>query len=628
MNLLLAAASAPVETAPAAGAEVKQVVIGVIGVSIWMTIMLVLGLRHRSGTTQLLERADAAIESRTGLPGWAVLPNAVATVALAIAGVGFVWDVALHINAGRDPGPFANPSHYMLIVGIVLMVTAGWLAVAMPKGRAAGAAGVKISRDWYAPAGGLAMLACGSLSLLGFAADDVWHRLFGQDVTLWGPSHLMMITGGLLVLFCGFVLLREGARARHESRSDQEDGPGKSPLAMLATSLLFGGALAGMTIAYQQEFSYGFPQFRLLYHPILIAFSSGVVLTAARTIFGRGGALLAAGGALLLNGVLSLLVSYGFGELTLHFPLYIAGALCVEVAAMAALGSGRYRFAALSALLIATLGTLAEAAWSHAWMPLPWPGHMLPAAIAASLVAAGCGAVIGTFFGTTLIARPQSDLLGRRAAWAPLGAIAVFTVLIAALVPESAPPKLTATVTLTDVKSAPGRLVDATVTYSDKTFGDDADWVQGFAWQGDSGNAFTAPMKKLGPGVWATTKPLPVDGTWKAAVRVHRGGTMGAVPIYFPADAALKLPAVEAPAQFTRPVTMDRKLMQRERRQNVPGYLFALGAWIVAMMTISLVVFLGWALLRVARGGPLAPEGAGVAAREPKGTGIGGARTA
>lgn len=621
--LLLAAASAPVETAPAAGAEVKQVVIGVIGVSIWMTIMLVLGLRHRSGATDLLDRADAAIERRTGLPGWTVLPNVVATLALVIAAVGFVWDVALHINAGRDAGPFANPSHYMLIVGIVLMVTAGWLAVAMPKGRAAGESGVKVSRDWYAPAGGLAMLACGSLSLLGFAADDIWHRLFGQDVTLWGPSHLMMITGGVLVLFCSFVLMREGINARTEPPAD---GSGKGLLAILGTALLLGGALAGMTIAYQQEFSYGFPQFRLLYHPILIAFSAGLALTAARTIFGAGGALLAAGGALLLNLILLVLVVYGFGELTLHFPLYIVAAICVEIAALLMLPRGRYHFAALSALLIGTLGTLAEAAWSHAWMPLPWPDHMLPAAIAASLLAAACGTVIGTFFGTTLTARPEDGLLGRRVSWAPLGAIAVFTVLIAALVPESAPRGLTASVKLTEVKAAPGRLVNATVTYSDPTFTENADWVQGFAWQGDAEHAFTKPMKELAPGVWTTTKPLPVDGTWKSAIRVHRGGTMGAVPIYFPADAALKLAAIESPAQFTRPVTMDRKLMQRERRENVPGYLFALGAWIVALTTIALVVFLGWALLRVARGGPPAPERAGVGSPAVEGHPIGAVR--
>jgi hypothetical protein len=73
-----------------------------------------------------------------------------------------------------------------------------------------------------------------------------------------------------------------------------------------------------------------------------------------------------------------------------------------------------------------------------------------------------------------------------------------------------------------------------------------------------------------------------------------------------PADAALKLPATPASATFTRAVVMDRKMMQRERRTDVPGYLFMIGSMIVALMTVLLVLMLGWALLRVARGGPLA----------------------
>ena len=41
----------------------------------------------------------------------------------------------------------------------------------------------------------LLLTACGAFSLIGFPLDDVWHRLFGQDVTLWGPTHLMLIGG-------------------------------------------------------------------------------------------------------------------------------------------------------------------------------------------------------------------------------------------------------------------------------------------------------------------------------------------------------------------------------------------------------------------------------------------------
>ena len=56
------------------------------------------------------------------------------------------------------------------------------------------------------------MAAAGGFALIGFPLDDVWHRLFGQDVTLWGPTHLMLIGGASLSLIGQGVLLAEGTR--------------------------------------------------------------------------------------------------------------------------------------------------------------------------------------------------------------------------------------------------------------------------------------------------------------------------------------------------------------------------------------------------------------------------------
>ena len=35
-----------------------------------------------------------------------------------VAGFGFYWDVAEHIDNGRDPGPLANPAHYFILAGL------------------------------------------------------------------------------------------------------------------------------------------------------------------------------------------------------------------------------------------------------------------------------------------------------------------------------------------------------------------------------------------------------------------------------------------------------------------------------------------------------------------------------
>src|SRR4051812_50142311 len=68
------------------------------------------------------------------------------------------------------------------------------------------------------PVGGALMLLCSSFALSGFPLDDLWHRLFGQDVTLWGPTHLIMLSGGLLTLVGCAILFEEGVAVSGQRR--------------------------------------------------------------------------------------------------------------------------------------------------------------------------------------------------------------------------------------------------------------------------------------------------------------------------------------------------------------------------------------------------------------------------
>ena len=110
------------------------------------------------------------------------------------------WDISLHIDQGRDPGPLANPAHYLILFGLFGIFAAGFLAIALPEGASPCPPAIRITSGWYAPLGGVLMTACGGFALIGFPLDDVWHRLFGQDVTLWGPTHLMLIGGAAMTL--------------------------------------------------------------------------------------------------------------------------------------------------------------------------------------------------------------------------------------------------------------------------------------------------------------------------------------------------------------------------------------------------------------------------------------------
>ena len=138
------------------------------------------------------------------------------------------------------------------------------------------------------------------------------------------------------------------------------------------------------------------------------------------------------------------------------------------------------------------------------------------------------------------------------------------------------PSQDTATIKLTDLPSQPGqRMVSADVRISPPTLvGDHPDWLTILSWQGrmwnDRGLAIDN-LKKVGPGHYVSTQPVPVWGEWKTLLRVHDGRMMTAVPIWAPADAAIPVPEIPAKAVSTRPFVLEVSILQRERDPQRPG---------------------------------------------------------
>src|SRR4051812_36496966 len=205
---------------PAAGAELGQVVIATGGALLMTAILVWLGTVYRGGRGGVLEWVDRTSRSIGGLPGWSGAPALLALLTLVPALFGLAWDESLHIDDGRDPGPLANPSHYLLLFGLFGIFTAGWIAVvATPPGKRPSPSAIPITSTWYAPVGGVLTLAAAGFALLGFPLDDISHRLFGQDVTLWGATHLMMMSGAVIAVLGVVVLLAEGRAAIRAERA-------------------------------------------------------------------------------------------------------------------------------------------------------------------------------------------------------------------------------------------------------------------------------------------------------------------------------------------------------------------------------------------------------------------------
>src|SRR3954470_9407342 len=173
MNFLTAAAN------PAGGAATQDIVLATGGAVVLTTLVVVTGVLYRSSQVKWLHKLAGFSERQWGVPAWVALPGEIASVSLIVALLGMYWDISLHIDQGRDPGPLANPAHYLILVGLYGVFAAGCLALALPEEKP-GPAALKITRDWYVPVGGVLTAVCGGFALLGFPLDDMWHRLFGQ----------------------------------------------------------------------------------------------------------------------------------------------------------------------------------------------------------------------------------------------------------------------------------------------------------------------------------------------------------------------------------------------------------------------------------------------------------------
>src|SRR4051795_3985481 len=407
---------------PAGGAALGEVIGATAGALVATTLLFALGFGHRAGRTRLLERAADHAGRIGNLPPWVALPSVLATSSLIVALLGMYWDISLHIDNGRDPGPLANPAHYLILFGLFGIFAAGFLDMAIPKERPCPTA-LRLYDGWHAPLGGVVLAACGAFALVGFPLDDGWHRLFGQDVTLWGPTHLMLIGGASLSLMGIGILLAEGTRAHSGPREQERPGP-VSRWLMIRRASLAGGFMIGLS-TFQAEFDFGVPQFDFLFQPMLIALAASIGLISARIWGGAGGAIGAVAFFWLVRGFVTLMVHGVWGEALPHFPLYLVEALLVEATAAALLARrGPLVYGSVAGLLIGTVGTAAEWAWSHIWMPLPWPTALLPEVAVVSVLAGLAGGLVGTFIGSALLVKPQPFPRGARVVF-PLAGLVV-----------------------------------------------------------------------------------------------------------------------------------------------------------------------------------------------------------
>ncbi len=580
------------------GAALDQVALMTGAAAVVGAVLLWVAYLHRTRRITWLARLADFSGRVMNRPGWVALPIAMFLATILTAFLGFIWDVSLHVGKGRDAGPLANPAHYFILVGLFFLFMAGMLAVILPLDEKPGRAAVKITRDWYAPVGGILIAGAGLYALIGFPLDDIWHRLFGQDVTLWGPTHLMLIGGAGLSLVGVLLLELEG----RYNRPDPERVDGRVLWAVQAFA--FGGLVIGLSV-FGVEFDFGVEQFRLVLQPMLIVFAATIALISARLTLGPLSTLLLVAFAFGVRAVVAVLVGTGFEAPRNVFPLYLGAAVVVELLALVPLIRRPLWWGALAGLGVATVGIWLESLWVERVFVNAWVAGMWPELLAMAVPVGVAGGVIGAMLGTVLRgeALPKPPVRRGLVVAAVVVAAAATANGLIIRVPENA----SATIVLTDAAPVQGgRMVTADIRLSPADLvGDDPEWVEILSWQGGIGDdspghgLVVDELRRVGDDHFVSTRPVPVHGTWKTVLRLQDGRMQAALPIFMPLDPGIGAAEVPAPESFTRPFVAEITVLQRERSFDHPSWLIGLAGLVVLACSLALIAAMAWGAARV-----------------------------
>ncbi|MBJ7471312.1 MAG: hypothetical protein JHD16_08410 [Solirubrobacteraceae bacterium] len=566
--------------------------------ALW-TILTVLA--YRRGEARRLRRLEDRVERLIGLPGWAALPGAGAVTCALVIILGATWDIGLHLDVGRDDGPLGTLAHYPLLFGLFGGFIMGILAIGMAPRDASKSSSVAFKTKNLGPIPvGSALLVFGAtFGMAAFPLDDLWHRFFGQDVTLWGPTHTMIIGGTAGVGIGGVLLLIEGALAagRNPFRAN---GIIRRPLpALLAGVFLY------LWAATTHEFNWGVPQYRMVWQPLLLAFGAAQALVLARVLAGRGGALY----AILWWAPIQLFMSLMIGgplQVTMPAaPLFIAEALIIEAIAFRRDPSRPTLFGAGAGFAVGTLGFAAEYGWSQLVMPIAWTPAMLSEGLPVAIAAGVAGGLVGSLMAQALSGNVKP---GRSPLVIAVASIAVVIGLGINAETTRNPSDLTAAMTLSNVREAqvpnhpadePQRVADLTVRFSDPSVTENAHWVSALGWQGNG--RYLDALVEQPDGSWKTAQPVPLDAPWKTQVRVQSGRVMLSAPIHYPADPAVNFAGFPEFTSVVRPFGPDAELMQVERREDAPDWAWTPAVVTVLSLNLLIIWLIGLACVRIGR---------------------------
>jgi hypothetical protein len=226
----------------------------------------------------------ARVQVRLGETAVRLAGASIIGLALAAFVVGTAWDTQWHVAVGRDRALTAP--HVMMLAGIAIVGLMSLLLVVLDTWRArrgglvAAHNSSRVLGFFQAPAG-IVLAGVGALlAAVAFPLDDYWHSLYGIDVTLWAPFHVMivsgMVTSGLGVLF----MLATEAR--------QATSPRQRMLLELASAMLLAITWSVLLLLLPQANAddglTALGSYQLVWYPILLAAALPLITVVAQRL--------------------------------------------------------------------------------------------------------------------------------------------------------------------------------------------------------------------------------------------------------------------------------------------------------------------------------------------------------
>jgi len=229
---------------------------------------------------------------------------------------GSAWDVAWHRALGRDT--FWSPPHVLMYTGTTLVGLSSLVALLTalrgrpPRTRELAIGPLHVERS-------LALVGFGALTIVSAAPfDDLWHRLFGRDVDIWSPPHMVAVVGAALA-YSGW------ATAPTAIIADRR-------VANVIAAVVLGGLVG--TFVFGMNFYYVFAWSReALLYPVIVCATVPFALAMGSRLLEYRYAATAVGLAYTLMNLLTFVMLRGVGWPPPAFaPLVVAGALAVDLA--------------------------------------------------------------------------------------------------------------------------------------------------------------------------------------------------------------------------------------------------------------------------------------------------------